>query len=154
MSVDLVQLRLSPFIECDRETSNVGYFDLSTGRVVAALEIPLELIERAVLANVTVEIALAGDGNIASSIAGRTSGCSSASRTISIDQLVQGFLTSNNLHMEEATHAELRTLLGRLQDSANAVLHAIASLERSANEPGEVQMEPITLSGTEIFTTL
>ncbi|WP_431014897.1 hypothetical protein [Bradyrhizobium pachyrhizi] len=134
MSADQVQLRLSPFVRCDRETSNVGYVDASTGKVVASLEIPLELIERAVLANVSVEIVLAGDGKIASSIAGGASVCPTASRTVSIDHLVQGFLTSNNQYMEETTQAELRTLLERLQESARAVQRAIASFEYLANE--------------------
>lgn len=134
MSTGPVKLRLSPFVKCGREISNVGYVDVSTGRVVASLEVPLELIERAVLANASVEIALAGDGRIASSVAGGATVCSSAVKTISIDQLIQGFLTSSNLRMEETTQAELRTLLKRLQDSARAVQHAIASFERSANE--------------------
>ncbi|WP_128970827.1 hypothetical protein [Bradyrhizobium tropiciagri] len=134
MSASLVELSLSPFVKCGREISNVGYLDVSTGRVVASLEVPLGLIERAVLANVSVEIALAGDGRIASSVAGEASAYSSAVKTVSIDHLIQEFLAGDNLRLEETTQAELRTLLNRLQDSARAVQRAIASFERSANE--------------------
>ncbi|MCP1913812.1 hypothetical protein J2R96_006292 [Bradyrhizobium elkanii] len=134
MSASPVELSLSPFVKCGREISNVGYLDVSTGRVVASLEVPLGLIERAVLANVSVEIALAGDGRIASSVAGEASVCSSVVKTVSIDDLIQEFLAGGNLRLEETTQAELRTLLNRLQDSARAVQRAIASFERSANE--------------------
>ncbi|MGF6431208.1 hypothetical protein [Bradyrhizobium elkanii] len=133
MSAGPVELRLSPFVKCGREISNVGYLDVSTGRVVASLEVPLELIERAVLANLSLEIALVGDGRIASSVAGGAV-CSSAVKTISIDHLIQRFLTSESLRLEETTQAELRTLLKRLQDSARAVQRAIALFEHSANE--------------------
>ena len=134
MSASPVELRLSPFVKCGREGSNVGYLDVSTGRVVASLEVPLELIERAVLANVSVEIALAGDGKIASSVAGEASVCWSAVKTVSIDRLIQEFLAGDNLRLDETTQEELRMLLKRLQDSARAVQRAIASFERSANE--------------------
>ncbi|MGY4154320.1 hypothetical protein ACVINW_000162 [Bradyrhizobium sp. USDA 4461] len=130
MSASPVELSLSPFVKCGREISNVGYLDVSTGRVVASLEIPLGLIEHAVLANVSVEIALAGDGRIASSVAGEATACTSVVKTVSIDHLIQEFLAGDNLRLEETTQAELRTLLNRLQDSARAVQRAIASFER------------------------
>ncbi|MGY3591474.1 hypothetical protein ACVIGB_008946 [Bradyrhizobium sp. USDA 4341] len=134
MPASPVELRLRPFVKCGREISNVGYLDISTGRVVASLEVPLEVIERAVLANVSVDMVLASDGKIASSVAGEASACSSAVKTVSIDHLIQEFLACDNLRLEEATQEELKMLLNRLQDSARAVQRAIASFERSANE--------------------
>lgn len=58
MSQNPNELRLGPYAECGRTTSNIGYRDVLTGQVAASVEIPSELIERAVLANVSVEIAL------------------------------------------------------------------------------------------------
>ncbi|KRR13637.1 hypothetical protein CQ10_38725 [Bradyrhizobium valentinum] len=97
-----------------------------TGQVVASVEIPSELIERAVLANVSVEISLSADGEIASAASGTASACSSAKEVISVDQLVERFLGSDNLHMEEATERELQVLLERLQKSVGAVERSIA----------------------------
>lgn len=134
MSTSPVELRLRPFVKCGREISNVGYLDMSTGRIVASLEVPLEVIERAILANVSVKMVLAGDGNIASSVAGEASACSSAVKTVSIDRLIQEFLACDNLRLEDTTREELKTLLNRLQDSTRAVQRAIASFERSENE--------------------
>src|SRR5262245_22619061 len=66
MSEHPVESHLSPFVECGRATSSIGYRDASTGQVVASVEIPSETIERAVLANISAEIALSGAGEIAS----------------------------------------------------------------------------------------
>ncbi|WP_156439503.1 hypothetical protein [Bradyrhizobium valentinum] len=126
MSPNPIELRLSPFAECGRTTSNIGYRDVLTGQVVASVEIPSELIERAVLANVSVEISLSADGEIASAASGTASACSSAKEVISVDQLVERFLGSDNLHMEEATERELQVLLERLQKSVGAVERSIA----------------------------
>ena len=132
MSPDPVELRLSPFAELDRTTSNVGYRDASTGQVVASIEIPSEFIERAVLARVSLEIALSASGEVASAAHGPDSACSSLKKIVSLDDLVEAFLADNNLHMEEATERELRTLLERLQKSVQAVQRTIALLERAA----------------------
>jgi len=133
MSPDPVELRFRPFAELDRATSNVGYRDASTGQVVASIEVPVELIERTVLANVSVEIALSADGEIASAAHGRASDCSSLKKIVSVDDLVEAFLADSNLHMEETTEKELRTLLERLKKSVRAVQRTITLLERATN---------------------
>jgi hypothetical protein len=127
------ELRLSPFAECGRTTSNIGYRDVLTGQVVASIEIPSELIERAVLANVFVEISFSGDGEIASTANGVASACSPARKVISVDRLVETFLDGDNLRMEEVTEQELRALLDRLQKSVQAVQRAI-SLVKATNK--------------------
>jgi hypothetical protein len=129
ISQDPNEQRLSPFVEGGRLTLNIGYRDAPTGQVVASIEIPLELIERAVLTRVSVEIALSADGEIVSTANGVTFACSSARKTISVDKLVEMFLDRKNLHMEEATDRELGRLLNRLQNSVQAVQRAISLVQ-------------------------
>jgi len=129
MSPNPVELGPRPFADCGRTTSNVGYRDTSTGLVVASLVVPSELIERAVLANVSLEIALSADGWIASTANGKASAHSSP-KIIAVDQLVETFLIGDNLRMEEVTERELRVLLERLQKSVHAVERSIALLQQ------------------------
>jgi hypothetical protein len=133
MSQNPNELGLIPFAEYGRTTSNIGYRDVSTGQVVASLEIPSELIERAILANLSVEIALSGDGEITSAANATASTCSCAIKIISVDQLVETFLRTDNLRVEEATERELRGLLERLQKSVRAVQRSIALLQRDVS---------------------
>ncbi|MCK1641225.1 hypothetical protein IVA95_27425 [Bradyrhizobium sp. 157] len=97
---------------------------------MSSVEIPSELIERAVLDRVSVEIALSGDGQIASTATG--SGSASAKKMIHVDELVEAFLTSSNLHLEEATVFDLRKLLERLEKSVRAVQRSIAQFEEAS----------------------
>jgi hypothetical protein len=129
MSPSPIEIGLSPFAESGRTTSTVGYRDRLTGQVVASVEIPSELIESTVLAKISVEVVLSGDGQIASTA--NSAACPSARKTISVDKLVEVFLDNHNLHLEEATERELRALLERLQKSVHAVQHSIARLRRA-----------------------
>ena len=117
---------MRPFVEYSRGTSKVGYRDASTGQVLALVEIPSEAVERAIFASVSVEIALSGDGKIASTATGTLSGCSLAMNTMSIDRLVEAFVNSDNLRMEEITEQDLEALLAQLQKSVDAVRRSIA----------------------------
>lgn len=128
MSVEQVDLTFGAFAKCCQNTITVGYRDASTGTVIASIEIPTQVIERAVLENASVEITLLDDGQVASAVTGPASDCFSARTSVSIDHLVDAFVASHNLHKEEATEAELRTLLGRLHKSVVAVERTIRLL--------------------------
>ncbi len=132
MPIEPVDLTFGAFAKCGQSTATVGYRDASTGRVIASIEIPAQVIEGAVLENASVEITLLSDGEIASAVAGPASDCFSIRSSVAIDQLVEAFVTSQNLHKEEATEAELRTLLGRLHKSVEAVERTIHCLEVKA----------------------
>ncbi|MCC8941067.1 hypothetical protein H8A99_32710 [Bradyrhizobium sp. Arg68] len=123
-----MDLTFGAFAKCGQATATVGYRDASTGGVIASIEIPAQVIERAVLQNASVEITLLSDGEIASAVVGPASDCLLARTSVSIDHLVDAFVTSENLHKEEATEAELRTLLGRLHKSVEAVERTIRLL--------------------------
>ncbi|ANW02711.1 hypothetical protein [Bradyrhizobium icense] len=132
MSPETVDPTLGAFAKYGQSTATVGYRDASTGRVIASIEIPAQVIERAVLENASVEITLLGDGEIASAVAGSASDCFSARTSVPVDHLVDVFVSSGNLHKEEATEADLRTLLERLQRSVQAVERTISLLKRAA----------------------
>jgi len=128
MSIEQGDLTFGAFAKCGQATATVGYRDASTGSVIASLEIPVQVIERAVLENASVEITLLDDGQIASAVTGPASDCFAARASVSIDHLVDAFVASHNLHKEEATEAELRTLLGRLYKSVELVERTIRLL--------------------------
>ena len=132
MSPDSVEPTLRAFAVCGRHTANIGYCDASTGRVTASVEIPTQVIERAVLENTSVEITLLSDGEITSAVASTASDRLLTKTSAPVDQLVEAFLSSKNLFLEEATEAELRTLLERLQKSVRDVERTIANLESVA----------------------
>jgi hypothetical protein len=121
------------FAECGRTTATVGFRDTSTGVVIGSIEIPAAVIEGAVLESASVEITLLGDGKIGSAVAGAASDCFSLRANVTIDQLVEAFVNSQNLHKEEATVADLRALLKRLHRSVEAVERAIRLFEDNAS---------------------
>jgi|SRR5581483_1850384 len=125
MVLNPIELQLSPFATFSGATLNVGYHDASKGHVVASVEIPSEVIERAVLADLSVEVVVSSDGSIASAAYAKASVNASAKKTIPIDQLVETYLISDNLWMDEATEHDLGALLARLERSVCAVRRAI-----------------------------
>lgn len=125
------QIRLDPFMECGRATTTVGYRDVVSGMLIASIGVPAELVERTVMANVSVEIGLSGAGEIRSTACGATTAYCSASKTIALDELVEALLAGNNVHMEEVAEEELELLLSRLKKSVRAVEQAIAVLKPS-----------------------
>jgi hypothetical protein len=133
MSPDPVELRLCPFAECDRATSSVGYRDVSTGQVVTSVEVPVELLERTVTANLSTEIFLSADGEIVFATHGRAYAFPSLRKTVFVDDLVEAFLADSNLQMEETTERELRALLERLQKSVEAVQCKITIRDEATN---------------------
>jgi hypothetical protein len=132
MFVQSDQLSVGAFAKCGPTTATIGFRDASTGVVIASIEIPAQVVEGAVLENSTVEITLLGDGEIGSAVAGPASDCFSLRSSVTIDQLVEAFVSSQNLHKEEATVAELMALLGRLHKSVDAVERAIRLFEVKA----------------------
>jgi hypothetical protein len=131
MSSDPVEPRLGPFVESGQKITHVGYRDELTGQVVSSVEIPSALVERAVLDRISVEIAFSGDGQIASAATG--GGSASSKTMVHVDELVETFLTTTNLHLEEVTVFELRRLLERLEISVRAVQRSIAQLEEASS---------------------
>ena len=106
----------------------LGYRDSETGIVVAAIEIPVGLLEEAISSNLTSSCRLTPDENLVSESSFEYGG---ASIGISIppmplDQLIRATFAPQNLHMEEATIANLRAMLQRLEESTSVVRETLA----------------------------
>ena len=105
-----------------------GYRVSETGTVVAAIEIPARLLEEAISSNLTSSCRLTPDGNLISGSSFEY-GKASAERRISqvpLDQLIRTTLAPHNLHMEEATIADLRIMHERLEESISVVRETLA----------------------------
>ncbi len=122
------KLRLTPFAKCGEATSIVGYRDDSSGKVVASVELPTELIGRSILANFSIEITLSGSGEITSTASNTAYGSTSSIKTVLLDDLVDMLLDRENIHLEETTESDLRIFLETLHKSIRAVERAIATL--------------------------
>jgi hypothetical protein len=105
-----------------------GYREGETGTVVAAIEIPAGLLEEAISSNLTSSCRLTPDGNLISELSFEY-GNAPPGISISpmpLDQLIRATLAPQNLHMEEATIANLRAMLQKLEESTNAVKETLA----------------------------
>jgi len=131
------QQTIEPFVErvCLHQTRpfdnlyRFGYRVVGTDTIVAAIEIPARLLEE-VSSNLRLSCRLSPDGNVMpeSSFHSDNRASSTGTRTgpLPLDQLMRATLAPQNLRMEEATIADLTTLLQRLEDSANLVKEALA----------------------------
>ena len=105
----------------------VGYRVQGTGHVLAAIEIPAEIIEEAVTSRLSVSVTMSPTGEVAVA----TGEFSFAHAyydpaSIAVDVLVAQVVAPENLHLEEAGPEDLRTLLIRLERSATCVKDALA----------------------------
>lgn len=132
-----VRQAVEPFVErvglLKTRTSDdlyrLGYKVVGIDTVVAAIEIPANLLEGAISSSLTLSCRLTPDGCVileSSFELGRASTTGTRADLLQLDQLVQAALTPKNLHLEEATTANLTTLLQRLETSANVVRDALA----------------------------
>jgi len=136
------QQTIEPFVErvCLHQTRpfdnlyRFGYRVVGTDTIVAAIEIPARLLEE-VSSNLRLSCRLSPDGNVmpeSSFHNDRASSTGTWTGPLPLDQLIRSTLAPQNLHMEEATIADLTTLLQRLEDSANLVRDALAQCTEKA----------------------
>ena len=142
------QQSIEPFVErvCPHQTRpfdnlyRFGYRVVGTDTIVAAIEIPARFLEEEVSSNLRLSCRLSPDGNVmpeSSFQNDRAFSTGTWAGPLPLDQLIRSTLASQNLHMEEATIADLTTLLQRLEDSANLVRDALAhSTEKAKRQLG------------------
>lgn len=107
----------------------LGYRVVGIDTVVAAIEIPANLLEDAISSSLTLSCRLTPDGCVipeSSFELGQASTGGTRGDLLQLDQLIQATLTPENLRLEEATTANLTTLLQRLEMSANVVRDVLA----------------------------
>ncbi|MCK1515624.1 hypothetical protein IVB22_24330 [Bradyrhizobium sp. 190] len=105
----------------------VGYRAEGLGYILAGVEVPVHVLEREVAAGLDFVTAVSPSGEVVSRIVDSSgfdlvSPCSVAS----IDSLIVETVSTNNLHLEEASTSELRGLLRSLELSIEHVKTALA----------------------------
>jgi hypothetical protein len=109
---------LEPFVETLRahHACRIGYRD-QDGETVSEVVVPTSLLTEALYFRFSIDLRLSADGFVSASLSESTDS-PTAPRTVSaIDDLLRATLTSRNLHLEEASAGQLRSLLNRLEDS-------------------------------------
>jgi hypothetical protein len=107
----------------------LGYRVHGTGDVIAAIEIPAEIVEQAVTSKLFVSVRMSPDGELEPAPEDSTSTVFAArlgAAQIPIDVLVAQVVAPENLRLEEAGAEELKTLLTRLERSIAHVKDALA----------------------------
>jgi hypothetical protein len=102
----------------------VGYRVNGTGEVIAAINIPAQMVEQAVTSQLSISVMMSPTGELSA----MSSSCAATfdSALIPIDVLVAQVVAPENLHLEEAGPDELRALLIRLERSVTCVKDALA----------------------------
>ena len=102
----------------------VGYRVHGTGEVIAAIDIPAQMVEQAVTSQLSISVMMSPTWELSA----MSSSCAATfdSALIPTDVLVAQVVAPENLRFEEAGPEELRTLLIRLERSVTCVKEALA----------------------------
>jgi hypothetical protein len=125
------RVQLEPFAEIAGDAYRFGYRAIETNDCLSAIDVPTSIVERAVLKRATLAARVGPDGTVISYMLMshvRGSIPDIPTDIVSIEALVQRALNAENLRMEEATVADLSTLLRRLEDSVRLVKGAISQM--------------------------
>jgi len=126
----LETVQLEPFAEITGDTCRFGYRTVGIGDSVSEIEVPIAIVEQPVLTRASITTKVSLDGTVISHL--RMPHVAGSAKDLptglaSIEALVQKAVDAENLRMEEATSADLRTLLQRL-DSIRSVKSAISQM--------------------------
>jgi hypothetical protein len=124
-------LQLEPFAEITGDAYRFGYRAIGTDDCLSTIDVPTFIVESAVLARVTLAAGIEPDGTVISQILMSHANGSApdiSTKAASIEALVQKAVNAENLHIEEATVADLGMLLQRLEDSVTLVRGAISQM--------------------------
>jgi len=131
----LETVQLEPFAEVAGDTYRFGYRIVGVSDYVSAIEVPIQIVEQAVLPRASLTVRIGLDGTIFPLLSHAADTTLNLPTDVeALDVLVQRTLNTENLRMEEATISELNALLQRLERSINLVKDAIS----------QISSEPIT----------
>jgi hypothetical protein len=132
---DLEAVHLEPFAEAAGNTYRFGYRTAGISDYVSAVEVPIQIVEQAVLPRTSLTVRIGLDGTVFPLL------LHVADTTLDIptdvealDVLIKRAVNTENLRMEEATVSDLNALLQRLECSIGLVKDAI----------NQISIEPIT----------
>jgi hypothetical protein len=132
----LETLQLEPFAEVARDTYRFGYRTAGVSDCVSAVEVPIQIVEQAVLTRALLTVRIGPNGTVVSLVshAAANTDLDPSTSVEALDVLVQRAVNIENLRMEEATISDLNTFLLRLECSVSLVKDAIS----------QISSEPIT----------
>jgi|SRR5579871_4193181 len=113
----------------------IGYRFPATRAIFTQIEIPAEVIERAVLSKLLVVPRMTSDGTVTADIPVQgdlTSNDPLEVAPVPIHELVVRAMAPENLRLEEAKISDLRTLLDLLEQSISKVRTAVAMAAKRA----------------------
>jgi hypothetical protein len=129
------RFELEPFMESAEITRSptggaayrFGYRIVGSTTVVSAVELPAAIVEQTIMEGALLSARSSPDGTIVSqiSISYLADGGGLSCRAGAIDDLVRNAVDPESLRMEEATAADLNTLLQRLERSVGLVKNAL-----------------------------
>ena len=125
-------VQLEPFAEIAGDAYRFGYRAIGTDDCLSAIDVPTSIVEQAVLTRASLAARVGPDGTVISLMLMshfRGSVPDVSTDVASIEVLVQRAVNVENLRREEATVADLNTLLRRLEDSVRLVKSAISQMK-------------------------
>lgn len=131
-------VQLEPFAEVAAHTYRFGYRTIGVSDWVSAVEVPIQIVEQTVLTRASLTVRIGLDGTVISHVlwahvANRTP--DPQTNVEALDVLVRRAVNTENLRMEEATVADLSTLLQRLEYSISLVKDAISQMSSEPTTP-------------------
>jgi len=124
-------VQLEPFAEIAGDAYRFGYRAIGTDDCPSAIDVPTSIVERAGLRRASLAASVAPDGTVISHMLMshvRGSFLDLPTDVAPIEALVQRAVDAENLRREEATVADLSTLLRRLEDSVGLAKSAISQM--------------------------
>jgi hypothetical protein len=124
-------VQMEPFAEVTGNAYRFGYRAIGTDDCLTAVDVPMSIVEQAVLTRASLAATVGPDGTVISHMLISHDGGSIPdihTDVASIDALIQRAVNTENLRREEATAADLSTLLRRLENSVRLVKGAISQM--------------------------
>lgn len=134
--VDAQLQALEPFVELvsrpDGRLARVGYRPAGLDHILASVELPVHVLERALTSDLEISIRVTPAGEVVSHIFSSSETALSELRFVTtIDRLISQTVNPKNLRLEEASPTELGELLKSLE---LAMEHVRAALIRTSIE--------------------
>jgi hypothetical protein len=133
---------VEPFVEridpardlANGDAYRFGYRVEGTKDVLSAVDIPAEAVERFLTAGLCLSARMSPSGDISAALTGFNDIAINPGvvwAALSIEVLVANAVSAENLRLEEAGPAELKTLLKRLESSVGLVIEALSQISES-----------------------
>jgi hypothetical protein len=135
--MNVLSVQLEPFAEVAGDTYRFGYRTVGVSDYVSAVEVPIQIVEQAVLMRASLTVRIGPDGTVFPHMLSSHDANTAPDPPTDVealDVLVRKAVNTENLRMEEATASDLNTLLQRLERSISLVKDAIS----------QISSEPIT----------